>query len=131
MAYNLRYYVPWSSKETQGYVYIYQLDSTDASESLTLIKDGISINTTFTDWNEPILQQNAQITILNDKSDFFELLPLLEAEEREYKVQIVEIDPSTHVYFEGYLNSDVVEQTYLKKSPIRLVASNYMLIYLS
>lgn len=126
MAYNLRYYIPWSSKETQGYVYIYQFDGTDPSTKLTLLKDGISINTTFTDWNEPIIQQNAQITILNDKSNFFELLPLLENEEREYKIRIVETNPSTHTYFEGYLNSDVVEQTYLKKSPIRLVASNYI-----
>lgn len=126
MAYNLRYYVPWSSKETQGYVYIYQFDGTDPSIKLTLLEDGITINTTFNDWNEPILQQNAQVTILNDKNDFFELLPLLEAEEGEYKIKIVETDPSRHTYFEGYLNSDVIEQTYLKNAPIRLVASNYI-----
>lgn len=126
MAYNLRYYVPWSSKQTRGYVYIYKIDSTDASQGLILMKDGIEINTTFNDWNEPIIQQNAQVTILNDRSDFFELLPLMTAEEREYKIKIVETNPSTHTYFEGYLNSDVVEQSYLKKKPIRLVASNYL-----
>lgn len=126
MAYNLRYYVPWSSKQTRGYVYIYKIDSTDASQGLILMKDGIEINTTFNDWNEPIIQQNAQVTILNDRSDFFELLPLMTAEEREYKIKIVETNPSTHTYFEGYLNSDVVEQSYLKKKPIRLVASNYI-----
>ena len=126
MAYNLRYYIPWASKETKGYVYIYQFNGTDPSEGLTLLRDGITINTNLYDWNEPIIQQNAQITFVNDREDFFALLPLLASEEREYKVKIVETEPSTHTYFEGYLNTDVVEQTYLKKSPIRLVASNYI-----
>jgi hypothetical protein len=126
MAYNLRYYIPWSSRETKGYVYIYQYNGTDPSEGLILSRDGIVINTTFNDWGEPVIQQNAQITFINDKENFFDLLPLLSSEEREYKIKIVETEPSSHIYFEGYINTDVIEETYIEKAPINLVASNYI-----
>lgn len=126
MAYNLRYYAPWHALDTAGYVYIYELDGTDPSEGLVLMKDGIVINTNFEDWNEPILKQNARITFLNDASNFFNLLPLMSSEERQYKVQVVQSDPSEYTYFEGFINSEAVEQTYLTNRPLRLVASNYI-----
>lgn len=126
MAYNLRYYIPWESRTNKGFVYIYQLDSAEPSEGLILALDGIAINNNFSDWNEPIIQQNAQITIVNNKPDFFDLLPLLTSEEREYKVKIVQTSPSENNLFEGYLNSDTIEQTYLENSLIRLVASNFI-----
>lgn len=126
MSYSIRYYINYFSKYTKGTVYIDKWNNIDASESLTLLKDGITINTTFDDWNSPILGQSAQLDILNDKTDFFELLPLLSSEEREYKVRIVQTYPSTKYLFSGFLNSDVVEQTYLNNQAIRLAASNYI-----
>lgn len=131
MSYNLRYYIPWNADilngvQNSGFIYIYQLDGTDPSEGLDLAADGLIINCNFNDWNEPILEQNAQIAIINNKSDFFDLLPLLTSEEREYKISIIQNSPSEYKLFEGYLNSDTIEQTYLENRPIRLVASNYI-----
>lgn len=127
--YNERYNIDWISKTNQGKIYIDKVDSIVASEQLILAKDGIEINTKFDDWNEPIFKQNAQITIQNDASTvsrFFELLPLMSAEEREYRVRINQTSPSAKKLFEGFLNSDVNEQGYLNRQSIRLVASNYI-----
>ena len=107
-----------------------KLDSSATSESLVLAHDGIEIGCQFMDWNEPIFKQNAQIDILNIDSsygaNFFKLMPLMSAEEREFRVKIVETNPSSYTFFDGYLDSDAVEQQYLSNRPIRLVASNYI-----
>lgn len=126
MGYNERYNIGWSSKCSSGYIYIDQLDSSSATESLILSKDSITINTNLNDWNDPVLSQTAQISIINNKANFFDLLPLLSAEEREYRIRINQTSPSAKKLFEGFLNTDIVEQTYLRKQPIRLVASSYV-----
>lgn len=126
MVYNERYNIGWSSKTNKGYVYIDQVDGSSASEPLILARDGITINTNFSDWNDPIIGQTAQINIMNNKENIFDLLPLLSGEEREYRIRINRTSPTPKKLFEGFLNSDIVEQTYLSSQPIRLVASNYI-----
>ncbi|MCE5346795.1 MAG: hypothetical protein LLG13_10995 [Bacteroidales bacterium] len=124
--YNERYNIPWASTTNAGSIYIDQIDGTLGTEELILAKDGLTINTTYSDWNEPIFSQTAQITILNYKDNFFELMPLLTSEEREFKIRVVQTIPSSKKLFEGFLNTDIVEQTYLKNQSIRLVASSYI-----
>lgn len=128
MTYVERYNIPWVNKYNSGYVYI---DSSVAasSERLILAKDGITINNNFNDWEDPIIGQTAEITIQNDASNsvrFFQLLPLMSAEEREYRIRINQTLPTVKKLFEGYLNNDIVEQNYFARQQIRLIASNYI-----
>jgi hypothetical protein len=120
-----RYNIPFASKTNQGKIFIDEIDGSMSSEPLILSKDGITISTIMNDWDDPIITQTAEIDILNTRTNFFDLLPLLSAEERHYRIRINQTSPTTKYLFEGFLNSDIVEQTYLNKQPIRLVASNY------
>lgn len=93
---------------------------------IKLKANGIKINYSFEDWNNPIIGMQAEFEILNDRVDFYELLPLLIAEEREYRIRIVVIYPTAYTLFEGFLNCDIVNQKYLHKQDIKFVASSFL-----
>lgn len=56
---------------------------------LTLLNNSLNISYKFTDWENPIVPLQCEFSILNEKSNFFELSPLMMAEEREYKIRVV------------------------------------------
>jgi len=126
MAYAIRYQARWYSLDSSGWLYIQEKDYTDPDiTTLTLLPDGIEITNSFDGWNKPIFKQNATLEILNDKSDFFELMPLLENEEKQFKVLIYKGNGTTKL-FEGFIDTKTANEKYLKKRPIRLTASNYI-----
>jgi hypothetical protein len=128
MAYFNKYRGGWGSSHNQeGYLYIDQLDlSADEFNPIKIVWDSITISYIFEDWNNPIVGMRAEFEIANDRTDFFELLPLLTAEEREYKIRIVATSPVAYTLFEGYLNCDTVTEKYLHCQSIRFVASSYL-----
>ena len=90
------------------------------------MKDNLSINYAFGDWNNPIIPMQCEFEIQNDKDDFYELLPLMISEEKEYKVRLVVYYPTQYTLFEGFLNCDTVSQKYLHKQAIKFVASSFL-----
>jgi len=111
--------------------YIYTADDSGDEISvalpLKLRHDSIEITHSFNDWNSPIIGLTASFEIQNDKTDFYELLPLLSGTEREYRIRIVDITDSPEVsLFEGFLNCDVADQKMLHYQSIQFTASSYL-----
>lgn len=130
MAYGLRYQCGWHSyKDTQaGYVYIYQEGYSGAVENLILKAGGLKIEYVWGDWENPIIGLRCSFEIVNNKTDFYELLPLITANEREYFIKVERIEPSASVMsmFEGYINCKDNEEGYYRYSTIRIYASSYL-----
>ena len=128
MAYEKRYQASWGSTSKGGLVYIYELDYADSViDTLELEGKGISISREINDWEDYILALVCEINIVNNGDNYFDLLDLLLATERKYKVVVEKSTaPSPYVIFEGFLNVEVGQQRYLKYSIIRLVASSYL-----
>lgn len=128
MAYGLRYKLGYTHDQyNQGEIKIYEDGHSDGYDVLTTKSDSIKIRYNWKGWDEPIIGLTASFSIVNDKDDFFELLPLLTAEERKYRVEIAEIGKIPNkTYFKGFLNCEDVEQKYLQRQEIRLNASNYL-----
>jgi hypothetical protein len=128
MAYGLRYICGYTNiHNNNGRVVIYEEDYTDDSEYLTLRFNSVKINYTWGGWENPIIGQTASFSIVNDKDDFFELLPLMTSEERKYQVIIEELDKGANkMLFKGFLDCKDMEQKYLERQDIRLNASGYL-----
>lgn len=126
MAYINKYYAGWGGIGIQGYVYIDQLDYSGGATVLKLPANAISVNYSFGDWNDPIIGIQAEVAVLNLDEDFFVLLPLMTAEEMEYRIRIVVIYPTTYTLFEGFINCDTTTQKYLHRQTILLTASSYL-----
>jgi len=127
MAYGNKYYAEWASSKSnnKGFVYIDEDGFTDPSTKLTLLANPISIDYSFDDWNEPLIKLNASLKILNDKSNFYELTPLLSAEEKQYRLRIINHAEDRNL-FEGFINAATITEKFIEHSPIKLTASNYV-----
>ena len=127
MTYSNLYYAEWASPgNLQGYLYIDRVDYVGGASLLKLSADSLSINYAFGDWNNPIIGMQCEFDILNDKADFYELLPLLTAEERQYKIRVVITYPTAYTLFEGFINCDTISQRMLHKQVIKFAASSYL-----
>ena len=128
MGYVNKYYSGWGSPNNlQGYLYIDLLDYSGGAEELKMLADSLVITYAFDDWNNPIMGVQCEFQIQNDRTDFYALLPLLTAEEREWKIRVVVIAPTSYTLFEGFLNCDTVSQKYLNYQPIKFAASSYLM----
>jgi hypothetical protein len=129
MAYGLRYTCGYTNiyNDETGRVAIYEEDYTDSVEALTTKSESIKIKYNWKDWNDPLIGLSASFAIVNDESDFFDLLPLMTAEERKYWIVIEDIDHvPQRTFFEGFLDCKDIEQKYLHNQEIRLNASGYL-----
>lgn len=126
MAYNNKYFAGWESRGRQGYLYIDEVDFIGSPEQLRLLSDGFRLNIRFNDWNDPIIGTQVEFNIVNETANFFDLLPLTYAEERQFKVRIVETHPTTNSLFEGYINCEPITQKLLLRNSINFVASGYL-----
>ncbi len=128
MAYGTKYTAGWKSLNLEGILYIDEEDYVGASSSLKLADNELSISYPFEDWDSFVIGLTCEFTIVNDKDDFYELLPLMYATERQYKIRVEITSPSSTVMdlFEGFLNVDTLTQKMLHKQKIRFVASSYL-----
>jgi len=124
MAYEIRFYTNWYSKNNSGQIFIDELDGTDPSTYLKLMPDGVEINYSMNDWNDPIVKLNATLSLMNDYDDFYEIMPLLMNTEKQYKVRITN-DDGTNL-FEGFMDTANTNEKYRKKTPFKITASNYL-----
>ena len=125
MAYGTKYRAGFSSKNIKGYVYIDSEGYSGAVTDIILTAGSLAIRYTWGGWNNPIIGLVSSFEIVNNGASFFDLLPLLTAEERQYRIRIERTHPSAVSMFTGFLNSETNEVTYLRNRPIRLNASSY------
>ena len=111
----------WSNSDCSGGIYLDKLSYVGDPSLLTLSAEGLEINYSLADWETPFVDLNVSFEIINN--NFFSLLELLTAEEREFKVRI---ESKNQLLFDGFLNNDANEIQYLNNAPIRLTASNYI-----
>jgi len=127
MAYGNIYYLGFQSLGVKGTLYIDKLDYSGSASKLKMIKDSLKISYKFDSWENPIIPLQCEFSLVNEKTDYFELLPLMMAEEREYKIRVVLSSPIAYTAFEGYLNCEPVSQKYLHRQIINFVASNFLM----
>lgn len=127
MAYSLRYTAGYTNIHgNTGKVDIYE-DGGVGLDTLTLRHDSVKIKYNWENWDEPIIGLTASFSIVNEESDFFDLLPLMTSEERKYMVVIEEIDKAPNkIYFKGFLDCKDMSQKYLQKQDIKFNASGYL-----
>jgi hypothetical protein len=92
-----------------------------------MVDESLRITYKFNDWEDPVIPMQCEFSLVNEKTDFFELLPLMIAEEREYKIRVLITSPTSYTAFDGYLNCEPVSQKYLHRQTIDFVASNYLM----
>jgi len=126
MAYGNHYRIGYSSKETTGYIYVWEEGYSGSIEDLTLVANSFKVDYKPNGWENPIIGLAASFGILNDETDYFTLLPLLTATEKQYWVRVTRVSPSSLTLFEGYIACNNNEQKYLKNRTIRLVATSYL-----
>jgi len=126
MAYVEKYKAGWSSPTQDGFLYIDQLDYSGGITDIVLKYDGLRINRQIGDWESHVLGMSLEITLVNDKVDWFDLFPLMTAEEREYRVRVELNDDDSTVLFQGFLNCESSSQKYLHRQSITLTASSYL-----
>jgi hypothetical protein len=129
MAYGLKYRMQWVAKDKVGNLTIEEegLSESSLPENLRLVNDAIIIRkNSFENWETHLLGDVCEFNIINDKDDYFELMDLMLAEEKKYRVTVVTAyDSNIYTLFSGYINTEAVNQKYLKYSVIHLVASSY------
>lgn len=101
-------------------VFIFKQDYTGSLEDITIQADGINITVETKDYYEPIISTSAEIAIVNDKDDFYELDELFSVSDNEYLVTIIS---DTYYLFRGYIPCEVVEQVWLRKGIVALNAT--------
>lgn len=126
MAYVVHYRLGWSSSNQAGYIYIDEEGYGGGIEDCTFVSNSLDLDYKPNGWENPIIGFAASFAILNDKADFFTLLPLLTAAEREYRVRVIRTSPSSLTMFEGFIDCNNSEQKYLKNRPIHITASSYL-----
>lgn len=131
MAYGLKYRAPFGSLNgNSGYVYIDEQDWVGGVTDLTLSHEGTSdlqLDQSFNNWEDPILGRSLTFTIINDLPDFYTLMTLITAQERQYRVRCeVDFEGGAKKLFYGFLNVDTITQKYLKRQEIRFTASSYL-----
>jgi hypothetical protein len=129
MAYRTKYDLLFASKGgVTGKVQLQKDGFSGDVQRLKLVNGGLTIDYKFNDWFDPIIGQSCEISILNDASNWYGLEDLMTLNEREFKVIIDVSDANgNHIeLFNGWINSDTVEQKYLNNSVFRISGSNYL-----
>jgi len=127
MAYANEYKAYWASKNVTGILYIMR-DKEPAALTpvLTLIDESLIISYDSNGWEGHIIKMKCEFEIANQKDNWFDLLPLMTAAEKYWKIKVVSSTPTAITLFEGFLNCETVSQGYLKYQSIKFVASSYL-----
>jgi hypothetical protein len=104
----------------QCYIHIHKKDFVGESKLITLTEEGINITVDSKEYYEPIISTSAEIKIVNDKDNFYELDALFTISDNEYMVLI----GAPYAYlFRGYIPCEIVEQVWLKRGIVTLNAT--------
>jgi len=124
MAWVTEYDMTWIGELSSGKIEI-QRDGGSYQQGLTLQKHSLKIRQRLPDWDKQIFRMSCSFTIINDLSDYWELLPLMTISAGQLKVVVTQTAPDSavHTLFEGYMNPEAVSQSLFAKAPITLTAS--------
>jgi hypothetical protein len=131
MAYGIRYTAQWKAKGKFGTLFISQKDYSGTFETLKLQNDAIVITQQLENWESHIIGATCEFNIVNNKANYYDLLDLMIATERKYKVVVscsveTESEPEVYTLFAGFINTEAVTQRFLRYSIIHLVASSFV-----
>jgi hypothetical protein len=127
MAYGTRYTANWVGKNKTGVITIAQKNYVGASEVLKLQYDAITITKQLDNWESHIIGDVCEFNIVNDKADYYELLDLMVAAERKYKVTVTcTYNSVSYTLFVGFINTEAVNQKLVRLNVIHLVASSFV-----
>jgi len=124
MAWVTEYDLKWTSDLAEGKIDIMR-DNGSYQQGLTLKKNSLKIRQRLPGWDSQIFRMSCSFTIINDLSDYWELLPLMTISAGQLKVVVTQTSPdsASHTLFEGYMNPETVSQSLFAKAPITLTAS--------
>jgi hypothetical protein len=126
MAWVTEYDLGWHSTNKNGTIYL-QIDGGSYKMPLTLKKGSLKLSKGVPDWESHVSQARCTFTIVNDLSDFYELMPLMTISNGQIRVVVTdETNPATKYLFEGFLNCEVVQQEMLHYSDLTLTASGLL-----
>jgi len=119
----------WDSPSGQeGTVRIYEDGYGGAAEELRLVRGSLQIRKNISGMESHIVRQNCSFTIVNNGADWFDLLPLMTAEEGLYKVEVeYRVAPSPiQILFSGFIETKVVQQGMIMYSDLNITASGFI-----
>lgn len=125
MAWVTEYDLTWRSNNALGKIEL-QRDEGSYQSGLTLRRGSLEIVNTLPNWEAGVVRGNCSFTVVNDLSDFYELIPLMTISTGQIRVVVTETSPTTTTMFEGFLNSEVINQDMLHKSDLRFTASGLL-----
>jgi hypothetical protein len=125
MAYATRYRAKWQSLNLSGFLFIDKQDYVGDVDDLKLRNSEIEITREIKNWEDYVVGTRCEFTIANDFTDYFELIDLMTATEREYRIRVLVDSPSMSL-FEGFIDVKPTQQKYVFNQPLRLTASSYL-----
>jgi len=131
MAWVTEYDMTWRSRQgsgATGSVYL-QRDGGSYQMGLTLRENSLKITNSLPSLEDPIVRTNCTFTVINDLSDFYELLPLMTISNGQIRVVVTLYQPyplSSIDIFVGYLNCEAINQNMLNKSDLNFTASGLL-----
>lgn len=130
MAFGTKYQIPFTSPlGVTGNVYLKKEDYTGSVT--TLGTTGVGIELEYMppdDWFDPVRGLSITLSLFNDGSTLFSYEDLMELDEREFQivVEATDTDSTTRTLFDGWINSDIIEQKYMLNTDLHLSGSNYI-----
>jgi len=126
MAWVTEYDMTWRSPTAAGTIEI-QRDGGSYKFPLKLQAGSLEIEHTIPSWDDPIARMNCSFTVVNDLSDFYDLLPLMTIEDGEYRVVVTnETVLPSQTLFTGYINCEAVDQAMLNYADLTITASGLL-----
>ena len=129
MAYGERYTLNWDGPTGEsGIIYIYEEDYADSSgsEVLRLSRGSLEIRRSLPNWESHIQRTNCSFSIVNNNTDWYDLLPLMTSEESKYRVKVISNPSFPETVFEGFMNTRMVNQPMMNYADLQLTASGFL-----
>lgn len=125
MAWVTEYDLTWTSGNAYGGIYL-QRDEGSYQFPLKLQKESLELPASLDNWESHIVKRNCSFTIINDRDDFYDLMPLMTISTGQIRCIVTFQDSAEINLFVGYLNCEAVQQNMYKNAPLRLTASGLL-----
>ena len=128
MAYSEKYFLRGTSPDGVGFkIRILKDGFSGSTEELKLLSGSAKHSYKHSDWFQPMIGNSFTFSILNDKTDWYDLEDLMTLEEREFQIIVdASFNGEELTVFNGWINSDIITQNYFNNSTFTLTGSNYM-----
>lgn len=128
MAWVTEYDMTWRSGNATGSILL-QRDGGTYQQGLSISRDSLELRTVLPSWDDPIMRMNCSFTVVNECSDFYELLPLMTISNGQIRVEVTYFRPypiGSLTIFIGYLNCESINQDMLNHANLNFTASGLL-----